>query len=173
MNRRELVKQLLVASGGLVALPAWAKDWTLENLQGYSSTFSLTEQQTLAGVADAIIPPGDGIGALSVGVDKFLQKLIENCYDTGVQSNVKSQLQMLENKAQSIHSKSFSECTHVQRQEMLLKLSASENKNEKDFFTLLKSETIRGFSTSKEVMTKYLRYKVAPGHYYGCVDVKS
>jgi hypothetical protein len=54
-----------------------------------------------------------------------------------------------------------------------MKIAASENKDDKDFFDLMKSETIRGFSTSKEVMTKYLKYKVAPGHYHGCVDVKS
>ena len=56
---------------------------------------------------------------------------------------------------------------------LLLKLSASENKPEKDFFALIKSETINGFNTSKEVMTKYFNYKVAPGHYYGCIDVKA
>ena len=59
----------------------------------------------------------------------------------------------------------------TQRQELLLKFSVSEKKSEKDFFDLVKSETIRGFSTSKEVMLGYLDYKVVPGHYYGCVDV--
>jgi hypothetical protein len=46
-------------------------------------------------------------------------------------------------------------------------------KEEKDFFDLMKSETIRGFNTSQKVMQDYLGYKVAPGHYYGSVDVKS
>jgi hypothetical protein len=54
-----------------------------------------------------------------------------------------------------------------------LKFSVSENKNEKDFFDLMKAETIRGFNTSREVMLKYLNYKIQPGHYYGCVDVNA
>jgi hypothetical protein len=173
MNRRDTLKELLVTSGGLIALPSWARKWTAKDLDSYHSGFSVTEQQIIASVTDTIIPAGNSIGALSVGVDKFLQKLIENCYGIDVQDNVKAQLASLETSAQRANGKSFVACDQSQRQELLLKLSTSENKNDKDFFNLIKSETIRGFNTSKEVMTKYLQYKVAPGHYYGCVDVKA
>lgn len=173
MNRRDTLKQLLLASGSLIALPSWAREWSVKDLTAYSSSFTTIEQDILASLADTIIPAGDSIGALSVGVDKFLQKLINNCYDVKVQENVKAQLSALETSAQKKFSKSFVASDPSQRQELLLNLSASENKNEKDFFNLIKSETIRGFSTSKEVMVKYLKYKVAPGHYHGCVDVKS
>lgn len=173
MNRRETLKQLLLASGGLIALPSWASEWSVKDLAGYSSSFTIAEQEILASVADTIIPAGDSVGALSVGVDKFLQKLIDYCYDSAVQENVKSQLSALNTSAEKSFSKSFAACDQSQRQELFLKLAASEGKNEKDFFNLIKSETIRGFSTSKEVMLKYLKYKVAPGHYYGCIDVKS
>jgi hypothetical protein len=172
MNRRDTLKQLLLASGGLIALPSWAREWKVTDFAAYSSSFTITEQQVLASIADTIIPAGDSIGALSVGVDKFLQKLISNCYDSKVQENVKTQLSALEASAQKTLGKSFNTCDQSHRQELLMKISASENKDEKDFFNLMKSETIRGFSTSKEVMTKYLKYKVAPGHYHGCVDVK-
>jgi hypothetical protein len=77
------------------------------------------------------------------------------------------------NAAQAAYGKSFVVCDLLQRQDLLLKLSTSENKDEKDFFNLLKSETIRGFNTSKEVMVGYLKFKLVPGHYYGCVDVKA
>ena len=50
---------------------------------------------------------------------------------------------------------------------------SSENKAGQDFFNLMKSETIRGFNTSQKVMQEYLGYKIAPGHYYGCIDVKT
>lgn len=173
MNRRDTLKQLLLASGGLIALPSWAREWNVTDLAANSSSFTITEQEILATVADTIIPAGDSVGALSVGVDKFLQKLFDHCYESNVQENVKRQLAALENSAQKSFSKSFSGCDQNQRLELLRKLAVSEDKNEKDFFNLVKSETIRGFSTSKEVMSKYLKYKVAPGHYYGCVDVKS
>ena len=172
MNRRESLKGLFLATGSLVALPAWADGWTAQNVKHLSS-FSAAEQGILSSVADTIIPQGNSIGALSVGVDKFLQKLIDNCYEVPVQDNIKKQLTTLDANAQSTHKRSFSQCTQKEREELLLRFNASSDKNEKDFFDLMKSETIRGFNTSKEVMLQHLKYKIAPGHYYGCVDVKA
>jgi hypothetical protein len=173
MNRRETLKKLVVASGGLIALPAWASGWKISDLTTHHTSFSVSEQNTLASVADTIIPAGNAIGALSVGVDKFLQKLIDKCYEKEIQDNVKTQLAGLENAAQAAQGKSFVLCDQLQRQALLLKLSTSETSTEKDFFKLMKSETIRGFNTSKEVMVGYHKFKLVPGHYYGCVDVKA
>ncbi|MDH4090761.1 MAG: gluconate 2-dehydrogenase subunit 3 family protein [Cyclobacteriaceae bacterium] len=173
MNRRTSLKTLMAASAGLVALPAWAKGWLPGEFGAERSSFSPAEQDVLSSVADTIIPAGDSLGALTVGVDKFLQKLIDDCYEKDVQENVKVQLAGLATAAKSNYGKSFMLCDQQQRQELLLKLSVSDDKNERDFFDLIKSETIRGFRTSKEVMLSYLNYQMVPGHYYGCVDVKA
>jgi hypothetical protein len=173
MNRRESLKMLMAASGALVALPAWASEWTPNQVTVHHSSFSLTEQELLTAVADTIIPQGNGIGAISVGVDKFLQKLFDDCYEKDVQDNVKIQLQALEISAQALYAKSFPVCIQSERQELLTKLAISAVKEEMDFFNLIKSETIRGFTTSREVMLNHLNYKQVPGHYYGCIDVKA
>ena len=102
-----------------------------------------------------------------------MQKLIDDCYETDAQHNIKTQLKALNESAKTTHKNSFTDCTQTQRETLLLKFSTSQKKEEKDFFDTMKSETIRGFNTSQKVMTEYLGYKVAPGHYYGCVDVKS
>ncbi|MEX2234210.1 MAG: gluconate 2-dehydrogenase subunit 3 family protein [Cyclobacteriaceae bacterium] len=172
MNRRDTIKQLMLATGSLVALPAWANEWSTAGLL-HRSSFSFQAQETLAAVADTIIPAGNSIGALSVGVDKFLQKLIDNCYEKEMRDNVNTQLAALDTGAQSLHGKSFKDFDQQQREEMLLKLSTSEITAEQDFFKLIKSETIRGFNTSREVMVNYLHFKQVPGHYYGCVDVNA
>src|SRR6187399_1181899 len=134
MNRRDSLKRLALAAGGLVVLPSWAREWTVREVGLHASSFSITEQELLASVADTIIPPGNTIGALSVGVDKFLQKLIDDCYDKAVQENIKTQLNSLEAEAQSTLHKSFIVGNQSQRQELLLKFSVSANKPEKDFF---------------------------------------
>ena len=162
-----------MASGALVALPSWANEWTKEKMVLTGSVFTPIEQEILVSVADTIIPASNSVGALTVGVDKFLQKLLSDCYEKEVQDNVKTQLAALESSATKSFSKSFGACDQLQRQELLLKFSTSENKGENDFFKLMKSETIRGFNTSREVMMNYLNYKPVPGHYYGCVDVKA
>ena len=173
MNRRTSLKNLLVATGGLISLPAWAENWSIPDLASLPSTLSSASREILASVADTIIPAGNSIGALSVGVDKFLEKLIANCYEKEVQDNVAKQLEALNSKAKSTHGIPFKECNQSQRETLLTSLSNSENKDEKDFFELVKSQTIRGFNTSREVMLQYLNYKILPGHFYGCVDVNA
>ena len=173
MNRRKTIKQLVIGAGGLITLPHWMISCGISDSPVHRSSFSQAEQALLSSIADTIIPAGNSVGALTVGVDKYLQKLIDDCFEKDVQDNVKAQLKNLEVLAQSSNKSSFSGCTQQQRLELLLKLSASNVKTEKDFFDLIKSETIRGFNTSQKVMQEYLGYKVAPGHYNGCVEVKT
>ena len=172
MNRRKAIRNLTIVTGGIITLPQWMVSCGASDTTVHHSSFSTAGQKILASITDTIIPAGSNIGALSVGVDKFLQKLIDDCYEKEVQDNVKAQLKGLEESAKTIHKRSYNDCTQAQREELLLKLSTSENKTEKDFFNLMKSEIIRGFNTSQKIMTEYLGYKIAPGHYYGCVDAK-
>lgn len=173
MNRRRAIKNLAIVSGGLITLPQWMVSCGLSDSTIHQSSFSVAEQETLASITDTIIPAANSIGAVSVGVDKFLQKLVDDCHEKVVQDNVKMQLKGLDTSAKTAHQRSFSACSQKQREDLLLKLSTSAKKEEKDFFDLVKSETIRGFNTSQKVMQEYLGYKVAPGHYYGCVDLKA
>jgi hypothetical protein len=173
MDRRKAIKNLAIVSGGLITLPQWMVSCGVSDTTIHQSSFSVAEQKILASITDTIIPAGNSIGALSVGVDKFLQKLIDDCYEKDIQDNVKTQLKSLNESAKATNNRSFADCTQAQREQLLLKLSTSTNKVEKDFFDLVKSETIRGFNTSQKVMQEYLGYKVAPGHYYGSVDVKA
>ena len=173
MNRRKVLKQLVIATGGLVTLPQWMISCGITDSNVHTTSFSSIEQQLLASVSDTIIPAGGSIGALSVGVDKYLQKVIDDCYEKDVQDNVKLQLNGLEKSAKTKFKRSFADCSQSQRQELLLALSSSNVRAEMDFFALIKSETIKGFNTSQKVMQEYLNYKVAPGHYYGCIDVKA
>lgn len=173
MNRRSAISSLALSATGLIILPQWMVSCGISDTNTHNSSFSDSEQKILASIADTIIPAGNSIGALSVGVDKFLQKLFDECYDQKVQDNIKKQLGLLDKNAQTNHKKSFTACDQSTRQQLLNALASSSEKDSKDFFELIKSETIRGFTTSQKVMEEYLGYKVAPGHYYGCVNIKS
>ncbi len=71
MNRRSAVRNLLIGSGGLIVLPFWMEGCNNHDKNIHSSSFSSDEQNTLAAITDTIIPAGNTIGALSVGVDNF------------------------------------------------------------------------------------------------------
>lgn len=176
MDRRTSLKQLIATSGGLLmlpALPSWAMGWSRNTISTEITFVDTIGTNTLAAVADTIIPAGDSIGALSVGVDQYLVKVLDKCYEEDVQKNVGRQLAALDEQAKGQFQQSFADCSQEQRLEMLQSLALSEDEDTSKFFQLIKSETIRGFTTSKEVMVNYRHYKVAPGHFYGCVDVNA
>jgi hypothetical protein len=184
MNRRHALTHLTLAAGGLITLPFWMTACRMSDKGTHLSGFTPDEQATLAGMVDAIIPGGVGgegcaagcataPGALALGVDKFLQKLIDDCYEPPAKEGVKKQLAALDGAAKTAYGQSFGTGTLEQRQGILRQWAASTDKDQKDFIALVKGEIIRGFNTSQKVMEDYLHYKVAPGHYYGCIDIKA
>jgi hypothetical protein len=178
MNRRKSIQNMIIATGGLITLPPWMLSCGISDSGTHASSFTLAEQELLSSIADTIIPSAASpvcgtVGALSAGVDKYLQKMLDDCYDKKVQENVKKQLKALTRSAQNLHNRSFPECSPRQRQELLLKWGGPADNEQKDFFDLMRSETIRGYTTSQKVMQEYLGYKVAPGHYHGCVDINT
>src|SRR5690349_12260642 len=104
VDRRRAVKTIAIASGSLISLPFWMTACSSNDSQTtHLSSFSLSEQDILASVTDTIIPSGNAIGALSVGVDKYLQKLIDKCYEKEVQDNFKIQLNGLDASAKTTY----------------------------------------------------------------------
>lgn len=154
-------------------LPAWAKSWDKQSLNTTGTLFNREQEKMLSVLSDAIIPPGDSIGALSVGVDKFLTKLFSDCYDAEIQHKIKLQLEQIDTKARNDYGTPFESCQPPKKMSIMEQFACSDNEETRETFQLIKHETIRGFRTSKIVMTEYLDYQVMPGHFNGCVEVSS
>jgi hypothetical protein len=170
MKRRESLQRLMTMTGGIAVLPAWANAWESDTLPLHK-LFTSEEFSTLSSVTDTLIPVSeDGIGAVSLGVDKYLSGLFAECYETSTQDKIASLLQKLNTASETIHGFAFIEGSQLQRQEILEAFSISEEPMVKETFQLVKSETIRGFRTSRVVMTEYYDYIVAPGKFIGCAD---
>ena len=174
MNRRNSIKKIALATGFLAILPSWARGWTRDTLAAGESCFTADEQQLLSAVADALIPAGkENVGALSVGVDQFLNRLYSDCYEPEIQDKIKLQLQQIDQKARNDYQTSFESCSTPQKMSIMEQCACNDDPEVRDTFQLLKNETIRGFRTSKVVMTEYLDYQVIPAHFNGCVEVNS
>ncbi len=175
MNRRKSLKLLGGSAVGIAGLAIVDWKWQLVDRFTHQGFFSLKEEKLLAAIADTFIPEGlppqvpspnaKPIGALSTGTDKYLIGLFEHCYEQEEQDMIKAQLAALDKK-------SFLNADREGREKLLLELEASDGEREKAFFELMKSQTITGFTTVKEVMVDYRNYKVAPGYYHGCADVE-
>ena len=174
MNRRKTLKILGGTAVGVAGLVFADWKWQILDSINHKGFFTLSQEQMISKIAETIIPEGlppilpqadaKPIGALSTGTDDYLKKVFEHCYE-------KEEQDLIIRHLDKLYESGFLKASKEDRERMLLVLESSEIEDEKTFFKTMKSETIRGFTTVKEVMVDYRDYKVAPGFYNGCVDV--
>lgn len=171
MKRRTALKNVLFSAAGMLTLPAWGNAWNFNTFTQTSSIFTESQSEILDILVDALIPSSEIIGAKDLGTSAFINRMLADCYDTNVQENFKKDLVTANNLAEESFSKPLTGCDKNQRNELLIKLSNTTDPQLKEFFTLLKQLTVLAYTTSEYVLTKHYNYVMAPGHYYGCVNV--
>ena len=174
MNRRNSLKLIGGSVAGIAGLALVDWRWQIVDRLTHQGFFSFDEERLITAIADTFIPEGHPpilpspnakpIGAISTGTDQFLIRFFEKCYQKEDQDQIKAQLK-------SLHSSGFLDFSREEKEAALLALNSSEDAEQKKFYNLMRSDTIMGFSTVKEVMVEYRGYQVAPGFYRGCVDV--
>lgn len=174
MDRRKSLKLIGGSVAGIAGLVFADWKWQIVDRLTHAGFFSFEEEQLISVIADTFIPAGlppilpspdaQPIGALSTGTDQFLIKLFEKCYEKEDQDLIKAQLKVLKKSG-------FEDLSQEEREQALLGCRDSENEEETKFYDLMRSNTVMGFTTVKEVMADYRGYQVAPGFYHGCVDV--
>ena len=171
MKRRTALKNVLLSATGLLTLPVWGNGWNANSFKKDQSIFTTNQAQILDILVDALIPSSDIIGAKDLGTSAFINKMLADCYEKLVQENFKMGLENADKLATETFTKNLDACDKIQRNELLKKLSISTDTPQKEFFTLLKQLTVSAYTTSEYVLTKHYNYVMAPGHYYGCVNV--
>lgn len=174
MDRRKSLKLIGGSVAGIAGLALVDWKWQIVDRMTHAGFFSFDEEQLISAIADTFIPAGlppkvptpdaQPIGALSTGTDQFLIKYFEHCFEKEDQDLIKAQLK-------SLRKSGFLDFSQEEKEAVLLALNSSENEAEEKFYSLMRSNTIMGFTTVREVMVEYRGYQVAPGFYHGCVDV--
>ena len=171
MKRRLLLKSLSASVGALLVMPTWANNWNLQSVGTRNYFLNMEYTNLLAEIVTIIIPEGKIQGAKSLGVPIFIEKMIRDCYEKNVQEDFKKGLENVEMASNSAYNQAFISLSIAQKQELLKKMEVSTDAKQKEFYALVKNLTIQGYTTSEYVMVNYLKYEMAPGHYYGCVNV--
>lgn len=170
MERRAVLKNMAVAFGGAITLPAWASGWNDASLT--TTTLLSADQQTvLAEVVETIIPTTDTPGAKEIGVHKFVARMIADCYEKPAQETLTKGLNALDRSAQETFGKTFASSNGRQKKNLLEAMEMSDDAQKRDFFYTVKGLTINGYLTSEYVMTNITHYELIPGRYHGCVKV--
>lgn len=172
MQRRSAIKNLALTIGGTIVLPAWANAWSKESLQNNTFKISYTKEALLAEIVETIIPKTDTPGAKELGADKFILKMVADCYDKKSQDIFAKGLVSVDELSKKEYAKTFVEIDSKQKLDILKKMSTSQNSDDKGFIQLVKGLTIDGYLVSEYVMTNLRIFEMVPGRYHGCVPIK-
>lgn len=157
--------------GGLVSLPGWASSWNAATLPTSPALLAPKADALLAEVVETIIPATDTPGAKALGVHTFIQKIVTDCMEPSAQEGLTKGLTMVDALAQKSYSKPFASLDASQRIDLLKTMSQSSEADQKNFVSMVKGMTIRGYMTSEYVMNNITHYQMIPGFYHGCVPV--
>ncbi len=168
MNRREAVQRLTLLMGGALSAPLMAGIAGEKLNTGPSLTVSAQQEALLAEIADIIIPTTDTPGAKAAGVEKFIVRVMKDCYELEDQKKFYDGLEKLNADSKEIYGKGFTELDTEKKNEMVKRSTTYD----KPFFQQMKSLTVTGYFTSETGATQALDYLPVPGRFEGCIPLK-
>ncbi len=172
MNRRSVVKGLLLFTGGLVLLPSCLTEEKRDADVLGELTVSEEQEKLLAEVSETIIPATDTPGARELGLHLFVLKMLEDCHELESQAAFMKGLTGFEEMAKKQAGVSFMDCSSDQRQKLLAAVNAKDAPEEVlRFYSITKNLTIQGYLNSELVMTKLRVYELIPSRYNGYFPV--
>ena len=182
MDRRELLKMIAAATGGVVIggefFLAGCKNPEAE--VGTSATFTESDIAFLDEVAETIFPKTSTPGAKDAKVGQFMTVMVNDCYEKKDQDAFHAGMKSLNEACKKMHGHDFMNAEPAHRKELLVALDKEradyqKNKKKEDpshYFQYFKQLTITGYFTSKEGRTGATRYEPVPGKYIGDLDYK-
>lgn len=168
MNRREAIQRATLLLGGVLSAPLMAGAMGQILNTGESVAVTADQAALLAEVADIIIPTTGTPGAKAAGVEKFIVRVMRDCYEKADQEKFYAGLAKLDADSQAKFGKGFAALDAAQKNEMV-KLSTVDNKA---FFLTMKGLTVTGYFTSEIGATQALEYLPIPGKFEACIPLK-
>jgi len=182
MNRRELLKMVAAATGGVVI----GGEFFLAGCKnpdagiGTSNTFTESDIAFLDEVAETIFPKTSTPGAKDAKVGQYMTVFVNDCYDQQQQDAFHAGMKSLNDACKKMHGHDFMKAEPAHRKELLVALDKEraeyqKNKKKEDpnhYFQPFKQLTIMGYFTSKEGREGATNYQPVPGKYQGDIPYK-
>jgi hypothetical protein len=168
MNRRNAISYIATILGGTISAPAMAGIMGQKLNQLVHVPVSPVREALLAEIAEIIIPTTNTPGAKAAGVEKFIVKVMADCYSKADQEKFYNGLDKFEADTKVKFSKDFVSLDTAQRNDAVRDAVA----NNRPFFDRMKELTVSGYFTSEIGCTQALEYVPIPGRYDGCVPLK-
>lgn len=175
MNRRNALKALSIATGGV--LTATALNWTgCKTEPTVFRFFKPEDTQTLNQIGETILPKSeDSPGAGEIGISEFIDIYAADCLKSSHQTALRNAYAQFLVDCQNKHQADFIDLTARQQHDILLALDEEAivynqglaPKAAPHFFSMLKNMVLIGYFTSEAGAKQALRYLPVPGRYEG------
>ncbi|HLQ59943.1 MAG TPA: gluconate 2-dehydrogenase subunit 3 family protein [Gemmatimonadales bacterium] len=179
MNRREVL--LLLA--GTAALPdqllAVGRAVHKRVRAGTLRALDPHQDETVATIAELIIPKTDTPGAREAGVPAFIDVMFAEWGDDDQRKVFTAGLANVDERSRALFGKDFIACNEAQQTQILTGLDAelarlrdTKTDTSKNFFQAMKWLTLTGYYTSEVGATTEQHFRVVPGRYEPCYPLE-
>jgi hypothetical protein len=179
MNRREML--LLLA--GTAALPdqllAVGRTVHKKVRAGTLRTLDPHQNETIATIAELIIPKTDTPGAREAGVPAFIDVMLADWGDDDQRQMIAAGLANVDERSRATYGKDFIGCTPAQQTEVLedldyelARLRDTKSDTSKNFFQAMKWLTLTGYYTSEVGATSEQHFRIVPTRYEPCYPLE-
>ncbi|WP_276496646.1 gluconate 2-dehydrogenase subunit 3 family protein [Pontibacter litorisediminis] len=166
MDRRSVVKGLLIFAGGAAVLPSCVLEEGKASIPLRHLDVSAGQEELLAEVVETILPATDTPGAKDMGLHLFTLKMLDDCYGAEEQQAFMAGMDAFAELTKAQAGKRFTKCSPEQRRAVIATINGGEAPEEVlTFYRILKNETIKGYLNSQLVMTTLRVYELVPGRY--------
>ena len=198
MKRRDSLKMITLAIGGVIATPALMQLLSACETQkngNWVPKFLTSEEKFITThLTDLILPSSDTIGALDVQVPQFIDLVLHNVATKKEKEKFKKGTTFFKKAFKEAFEKEVAEGSKIdfstllntyfkissKKQAQIFKLLESDqisSKNEAHYYLysylmFIRRYTLFGYYTSEKVGTEILTYNPTPGFYNGCVPIE-
>jgi len=181
MDRRELLKMVALATGGVViGGEFFLSGCKTKDAETPGTTFSNNDVAFLDEVAETIIPKTTTAGAKEAEVGKFMTVMVNDCYGETDQKIFHDGMKKLDEACTKMHGHSFMKADPAHRKGLLISIDKEakeymKNKKKEDpthYFFMMKQLTLLGYFTSKPGLEQNFNYQQVPGKFDGAVPYK-
>jgi hypothetical protein len=147
-----------------MSLPSWANAWNSETFKGSNSL--------IFSIVNAIIPETDSPGARTIGVHNFIERMLNDCFDSQMKKTFLHSLTSFDEQCERLFKQKFEQLSLEKQIDFLKNVEASGNTEDRMVLQLMKKLTIQAYVNSEYFLTKHRNYTIAPGFYHGCTPIQ-
>ncbi|AMR32199.1 hypothetical protein A0256_12590 [Mucilaginibacter sp. PAMC 26640] len=190
MNRRIAIRNMALILGSVAVLPSCLNDKGKPVVALKHLKLDADQENVVNNLTETILPKTSTPGAKDLGINLFVFKMIDDCFDQKQQDEFMDGLKEFSAAVDEKYGKSFNELTPQERAAFVtgMEKQAKENRvktqaadsakkpaepnKAENFYNTVKGQTVFGYTTSQYFMTKEVVYELVPGRYNAMFPVK-